>query len=333
MFAPTPIDGDNTPALQAFFAGLGDGETVRFPIGASYQLDGTLLIEAKQGLTVFQNGALFYTDTLGVLNKQGISHRTHLRIKDSVGVEWRDFTLRGPNPEALHLPAYEFERGLVVVGSSDVQILSPVISNVYGDFLSTNTCTDVLFEGGRFAICGRQGVGMSGGERNVEIAWCSFDGMGRSCIDIEPNDPEKTVDGVTIRRNTIQGFKNAWVGAGNGVVKDNIYIGYNTVVGKTLKFRHALTSSVRFKNFTIEYNRSETPFPGLGDEAKNPCFNVGHVDGLQIRGNYQTWMQPAKPVTSCVRLVAVTDAHVGDNQFLGVALKVPTEYDDGGNVY
>ena len=335
-FAPSPIPGDNTQALLDYFASVPDGSVVRFPVGAEYQVDGSLILTGRNNLTVYQNGATFFTDITGPLDNRGLSSRLHVRLNTCTNITWHGLRIRGPNPAAQYDPAYEFERGISLGGSTGVSLIEPVISNVYGDFLSTNRSTDILVGGGTFDTCGRQGVGMSGGETGVEVRDCSFSGMGRSCFDLEPNQPDKIPNGVRFYRNTIANFKNEWLAMANGVQKNDIYAGYNRLVGRTLLATLGLggTSGARVTNLIVEYNTSDSLFPVVGrEEPKNPLFHAKNADGVTVRGNYQAWAQPANASTNCLKVTDSSVVLAGDNSFVGVAQRVPAEYDDGGNIY
>jgi hypothetical protein len=338
---PAPIVGDNTAALLAFFASVPDGSEVRFPYRREYQSDATLLLENKTGLTVYQNEAVFYSDVVGPLNRQGLSDRHHVRLFSCADVIWHQLLVRGPNPESKYIPAYEGERGISIAKSQRIQLIAPEISNVYGDFVSFREVTDALVDSLIGRIAGRQGVAWSGDEVNTEVRHSDLRGIGRSAFDIEPNAPELVNRGTRIYRNRIEDFKNYWLALANNAQKHDLYVGYNEVVGKPIK--PAIggdPAKNRWTNHVYEFNTSATLTPGIQVAADIPIWRYRNLDGLRIRGNVQPFRTTDKfgrslapSTTRAVVLDGCTDAKVGDNVFIDCQTPVPAEFDDGGNVY
>src|SRR5438094_437219 len=71
----TDCSSDATDALNTFFAGLPDNVIVAFGNNACYQLDGTLTLSNKTGITIEGNGATFQRKTQTAADS---THHDHL---------------------------------------------------------------------------------------------------------------------------------------------------------------------------------------------------------------------------------------------------------------
>ena len=59
------LSKDVTAPLNAFLAAVPDGSTVRFPRVTRYRIDGTVVLDGKNNLTIDGNGALFHAFDAG----------------------------------------------------------------------------------------------------------------------------------------------------------------------------------------------------------------------------------------------------------------------------
>lgn len=319
---PDSIDAtgtrDVTDALNAFLAGVPDGATVEMPAGARYRVEGTLLVEGRDGLTIEGHGARLVarTDGAGATQPQtrGLrAHwprlRSHVAIRRSSGVTVRDLIVRGPNRAGSYRPALEGQAGWVVARSSAVTLDGVRSARTFGDGVwITGSSRGVTVRDCRITRAGRQGVAITNASA-VVVEDCELDAVARSAFDLEPV-PAWTVSDVHLRRNRVGDYANlfvAAVGAGSGVT--DVFVEDNTVIGGRGLAIAAGTGRADRQGFTVTGNQSSVRSPGL-DGA---LMRFTRTSGLVVSGNTAAVEEGVLPL----RLDASCGAEITRNRFPG----------------
>jgi hypothetical protein len=293
---PASIDatgGSNvTAALKAFVNSVPDGSTITFKSSAVYRLDTALQFSRHHRLTLDGNGA---TLTAG----GGTSEVNSLIWVGSYGggntdITVRDFNLVGnSSAPGVYQSGREGAHGVIVHGSSRVEVSGITVSGVWGDCFYVGGWADtVSFHDSTCRSNGRNGVTITSG-RNVAIERVAFDKSGYVTLDIEPNLSSEGAANVTFTDNTAGTYTDSFFSAlgaiGSNV--DGVTISRNTITGKPLVVHVYLAT--RRTSIVVSDNTSRVA-------ATGPVMRFAHVDGLTVTGNVQPLNSGAlASVTDC----------------------------------
>ncbi|MGZ8502050.1 MAG: right-handed parallel beta-helix repeat-containing protein [Candidatus Limnocylindrales bacterium] len=280
---PASIDAtgatDVTTPLKAFVNSVPDGSTITFKATGVYRLDTALQFSRHHRLTLDGNGATLKAGG-------GTSEVNSLIWVGSYGgantdITIRDFNLVGnSSAPGVYQGGREGAHGIIVHGSSDVDVSGITVSGVWGDcFYVGGRADTVSFHDSTCKSNGRNGVTITSG-RNVTIQRVAFDKSGYVTLDIEPNLASEGAANVTFVDNTAGTFTDSFFSALGAIGShiDGVTIGRNTVTGKAMVIHVYLTT--RRTNIVVTDNISRVA-------AAGPVMRFAHVDGLTVTGNVQ----------------------------------------------
>lgn len=348
-FVPTSIDrtgsSDVTAALNAYLAGVPDGNTVVFPSKARYRIEGTLSLENRNGLVIEGQGATFFAKTNGlgrVSPRCAWPGASVCRYPNRTRAQWtfindrhilvRNVNVVGsdahPGRSGIYEPSLEAQHGFNIGGSSNITLDHVSARNVWGDFVYVGlalvhppnltaryrTSTDVLVKNSTFHGSSRQGWSVTSGQ-HVTFAYNRMDAVRRSLIDIEANTSSDLIAYITIRNNALGSSRFCTVSnAGAAATEHDIVIVDNhTIASRAMKICIKASRNARRSNYTISGNVGDVSGPGPNE----PMIGIAYVDHVTVKGNVQrfgpSWPwrgSPQAPVTSKCSSLVVTD-----NQF------------------
>lgn len=320
---PSDCSVDVTDQLNEDIAAAPDGSTVSFVAGGCYRIDGTVLVVDKQDLTFEGNGATFKAMT------EGESNRSHWEFDGGGGFTIRDLTVIGANPNGGvdgYVAEFAFQHGFNFGGVDGVTMSGVAVSDVYGDFLrfgknrgdDNRGTSNVEVTGSRFERGGRQGVAFVAAN-DVVIEGNTFDGVGRSVFDIEPNSSGGGAQRLRLADNDLTSWGNVVLPVGGkGEVADIELVG-NRLHGKQLdvlvkdprEAKKGDGGGTRRRNISIIGNVSDAP-------SGQTAVNLTKVDGAVIRDNVQAFL-PEDDVVA-LRVQESCDVTIEDNVFEGAAI-------------
>lgn len=318
---PSNIDAtgarDVTAELNAFFAGLADGTTVRFARDAHYDVEGILFLSGKRSITIEGQGATIEakTDGAGVAvprpsyRGQWPRSRAHVVVEDTSGLTVRDLTVRGPNASGAYRPALEAQAAFVIKASSGVTFDRVALRDTYGDGAYIVGSSSAI----RLRDCtldhnGRQGVAVVAGE-NITVERCAIRNTGRSAVDLEPGFGP--AGNVRVQDNEISDVGNLMLaagGGGNGVT--DVWFQRNRVHGGRGVSVYAGNDRFLRTGIHVLDNVGDGTSAGL-DGA---LMTFVRFDGVEVRGNTQrvgSGVVPVELVHSCHATVKGNDFGAG----------------------
>jgi hypothetical protein len=318
--------------LNAYLANVPDGSVVNFPAGARFRIEGVLLLNYRNNLTIDGNGATVFatTDGSGVPPPAGFGHlwprqRSQFIIMGGSNIVIRDLIVQGANPSAGSDPGafdviLEGQHGFDVHGVNGLTLDNVTVTDTYGDFLylagdysTSSWAKNVVVRNSHFERSGRQGIALVAAE-DVLIETSYIGEVGRTIIDIEPLGPGYGAHRVTFQNNTFGPCRHLLLASG-GIgpnVEDIALIG-NHLVGMGLKVKAITADGSRRSGYRIIGNTSDIL---LGLPV--PALRFHRADGVEVRDNYQL-MQADRQMTG-VYACESTGVVVSGNDFPG-ALK------------
>lgn len=288
VVVPTSIDATGATDVWApfteFLASVPNGSTIKFRPGR-YRMEQTLIIENRDHLNFDGAGATIFATTTGTRG------RSHIEVLNSQNIVFRGLRVTGAHPnggvDGDYVAELEAQHGFELKSAVNVVLDSVTVSDVYGDFVwmgkdeERTWTTNVLVQNSTFARNGRMGIAMTA-VRNVLIQYNSFNDMRRSTFDLEAHDPGFGMEQITIRNNDIGASRLLLVASvGHGSRDDFTFEGNR--VARTLDIQMHSADGEVHRNWKILNNTATA-------RAGNPSLTVmkfDHVDGLEVRGNYQ----------------------------------------------
>jgi hypothetical protein len=302
---PASIDAtgssDAAAALNSFVSGVPDGSTIVFRQGGVYRMDHGLKLTNRRNLVFEGNGA-----TLRVRGSGSLAANSAFALwNGNVGITIRNFTLVGNNPDAGTPDAYhgdaEEQMGVLIWTGTNIELYNLTIRGFYGDcvYIGTNvhrTWSDtVTFRDSSCSLNGRNGVTIIAA-RNVTIERVSFDQIGASIVDMEPDYADNGAQDVVIRNNSVGDYAlnnryTSWLLAAEGATGStmrNVSLVGNTITADNTSGvegrRVGLHVTVRARgpriNFQIRNNTATQTVVG-------PSMQYIGVDGVTVTGNVQ----------------------------------------------
>jgi hypothetical protein len=239
---PADLSRDATAELNRFFAALPDGATVRFPRGARYRVDGTLVLDGKEDITIDGNSVLFRAFDPGEDHAKNENYagwrrtrnRAHIRISDCRNVLVRNVEIHGAHPDAGRAGTYDANReaqhGFDLVGVEGCTLEKVTVHDVYGDCVYMAQVRGVVVRDSMLTRCGRQGVAVATGEdvliENNEIA-----DSRRGIIDVEPYGKEWRTSNIRIIGNKLGGSRLLLLPMGGSGTVGSVFIADNVCTG------------------------------------------------------------------------------------------------------
>jgi hypothetical protein len=306
---PRDCSSDVTAGLQAWINVAPDNSVLPFPAHACYRIDGTLLVENRNGLTFEGHGVVLKAKSRGNRN------RAHFVLMGGSRLVVRDVVVRGASHDAgATRSAYhadlEAQCAFQVSGSVNVLLDHVQAYDVYGDFVyigprKGNTPSRyVRVVNSRFERSGRQGISIIHAE-NVTIRGNRIGQVARSMFDIEPNYAREKARSIRIIGNVTGRAVNFWL-ANKGAAASigDILISGNRMTEPTggLIFVFAPGGAYRGP-FVIEKNQFIAN-DKVSDESSRGAFFFTHAENVTIRDNHVTF-----PSSGDMPAVQLRDSH------------------------
>ena len=278
-----------------------NGSTIVFKAGGTYRVSQGLRLANRHDLVFEGNGATIRTTGAG----DSLRASPFLIDGGSSRITMRDLTLVGNNPDAgtanAYHPSAENQMGIAIYGAQDIDIHDVTIRGFYSDCVyigSTGNSTwadTVHFHDSTCRLSGRNGVTLIAG-RDITIERVSFDQIGASILDIEPDSSTEGAADVMVRDNTIGAYGlndlyTSWLLAAEGATGSDIrrvsIIG-NTISGtarsgyegKALGLHVSVRNRGPRVDFVVRDNTSTRTVAG-------PSMQFIGVDGVTVTGNTQ----------------------------------------------
>lgn len=320
---PADLSRDVTDELNRYFAKLPEGVSVRFPAGAKYRIDGTVLLEDCRNITVDGNGAVFRAFEPGEDHgkKENYSgwkktrNRAHFRIAGGRNIVVRNVEVHGAHPDAGKGGTYDYNReaqhGFDVVGAENCTLEKLTVHDVYGDCVYVTKSRGVIVRDSKLTRCGRQGIAVATGEdvliENNEIA-----DSRRGIIDIEPYGKEWRTGNIRIIGNRLGGSRLLLLPMGGSGTVGMVFVAdnVNTEQNGTPAVMNKGQADQNRGPYVMINNRltiGGSPASGL---------RIRHNDGIFLAGNTLTF--PEKRHMTALELDGSRGAVVA-NRFVGAA--------------
>ena len=280
---PPTIDAtgrvDASAALVSFLSGVPDGSTIVFKSGGVYLMDSALKLTGRHNLVFEGNGATLKSngDTTEASSLFWIG-------RGSSGITIRDFRLVGNSPTpGVYQSGREGAHGILVDGSSNVQIANVTVRGVWGDCFYVGSWADTVWiHDSTCESSGRNGVTVTAG-KNVTVERVAFEKSGYCTFDIEPNVNTEGAANILIVDNTAGTFGQDFAaveGSHTGAPINGIAFNGNTISGGTLRTIIDNGGTSRMRNIVFTNNTSTVA--GVG-----PILIFAHIDDLTVTGNVQ----------------------------------------------
>lgn len=289
---------DSTAFIQAIIDGTPDLSTLTFPAGATIRVDGTLQVVNRSSLTFEGSGCTLETSDPST---SGVERHFWL-VQNSANIKFRNFVMRGANPnagigDAAYDPTREHQHGWAIYGSAGVEIDTCTCTDIYGDFvylasLTTGPGTASSFchvHDCTFRRNGRMGISFLGA--SVVLIQNNTITDVRMCpVDFEPSTAQGEAHYVTVDSNTFGSWRSgfpfmAGTGGTPGVAMSDIAITNNQLIDPTLSPLHIVfgRTDVRRRKVTVTGNTSATTLTSSTTYA----MDFIDVDGVTVVANRQ----------------------------------------------
>jgi hypothetical protein len=232
---------DVTAALNNWIGSQPDNVTLSFAANACYRIDGTILLEHRNGLTLDGNNATFKAGA------DGDSQRRQFWFIGGSDLTVRNLTARGANPYAgtgvaAYSSTHEWQHAFAIEGVQTALLDNVQAYDVYGDFVYLGPIREsgypyewarnITVRNSHFERNGRQGFGITGAqdvliENNYigDVRWDVFD--------LELNEDNDAASRISVVNNTTGAARLLWLAASGAYGSiDHIYVAGNTQVGE-----------------------------------------------------------------------------------------------------
>lgn len=273
---------DVSGPLSDFINGLPAGTVAIFPAGATYQcalkLHGLLNVELNgQGCTL-QAPAGGFTENFSTLYFQSFGG-------SNVNVQVHDFHLIGTSPTpGVFISGHEGQHGILVDGSSNVEIWNIVCEAMFGDFLEVNSgATLIHAHDCTVPNTGRNGLSVIFGNNVTFGPNITLVTMGYMPYDVEPNDASESCFDIFITGDHSASWTNAFFavdGSATGAAIHDIEVANCDSTGFSLLTLVNPSAAGPEQNVSFNDNSSDVPDSG-------PVLTFKNVDGLVVQHNTQ----------------------------------------------
>jgi hypothetical protein len=267
---------------MSFLNTVPDGSTIVFKAGGVYRLNSALkfagrhnLVFEGNGATLKSNGGTTEASSLFWIGSYGGGNS---------GITIRDFTLLGNSTTpGVYQGGKEGAHGILVDGSSNIEIANVTVSGVWGDCFYVGSWADgVWIHDSTCLSSGRSGVTITAG-KNVTVERVSFPKSGYCTFNVEPNVSSEGGTNIVFKNNTAGTFGQDFAaveGSHTGAAINGITFSGNTITGGTLFTVIDNGGTSRMHNIVFTNNTSTVA--GYG-----PVLMFAHIDGLTVTGNVQ----------------------------------------------
>lgn len=276
--------GLNTAQLTSFINSVPDRSTISFPANSTYQLNSTLELTDRVGLTFLGHDATFTTTATDDGN------RAQVRLVGGSGWTIQNLNIVGAAPSRDPANAFvdnlQWQHGVDVRGVNGLTLDRVNVSDVYGDCFYLGRGYDgaatknVNVTGSSCKRNGRQGVAVVDAA-GVTVQSSTFSAISLMTFNVEPNVGD-SVSSVAFKNNSVgTGPRQQLLGVvGHGPV-NGVSLTGNTLTNKPIQVWLDSADDFRIKNVTVTNNTSDTALThGWMVEAVS-------VDTLTVTGNHQ----------------------------------------------
>ncbi len=285
LFGLTPTcSGDDTTALNNFFASVPSNTTVTLPHDGCFNVATTLHIANTTGLTINGNGTAIHQTVAGTGND---ALEPLLFLTQDTNLKISNLTIDGADTGSNGGDDYEGNYGVMLEGDTNVLLTGMTVENIQGDCLLLQSENDIPPSFGAlnlnvtvtqstFHVCGYHGL-------TVEAADHFTFGPGNKVTDSGLDAMDFEVDGA----NTY--FEG---GQPQGVAEDNVTIVNNTWTnwsGDWFASLQGQTPGVQEQHLTFKDNTLNGTGSGFFDvvgtapaDSSSPWLNYG----MTITGNH-----------------------------------------------
>lgn len=222
--APATIPSDCTRPVEgqimAFLASVPNGSMVRFPAGACYGQDGTIVLHDRRDLTIDGNGATFKRITPPHRPGDPNGNNANWRISRGTGVTLENLVIVGnlaPVPRGTPGQGQYTDHGVSIWGAQNISVLRVQVSDVDGEFVAVDP--DVEGAAG-------SDYSKAAPSRNILVDRLTGTGAGRQCVS------STDVDGLTVRNSNLDNCQQTGFDAEidvAGELNRNIHFVDNTI--------------------------------------------------------------------------------------------------------
>jgi len=221
-----------TGPLNSWMASIADGATLRFPVGACYRVDGTLVLTDRRDLVIDGQGASFTASVVPPASPK--ITRQMWSVVGGRNITIRNMSLKGTNPTATFHVEREWFPLIQIAGTQTALVEGVRGSNSWGDFVSIGPDVrrvansdgtpvvypkDVTVRGSTASVIGRHGITCNGCE-NVLVDGNAFSDVAYQILDVEVEATAWHARHVALTNNTIGGRVNLSVLANAGIGHD-----------------------------------------------------------------------------------------------------------------
>jgi hypothetical protein len=328
--ASTNAADDVTVKLNNWLVTVPDGSTIEFTPSACYRLDQTWFIRDRHNLAIRGNGATFKRITPTPPALLYPKSNPHLLVQGGSGLTLQDLRIEGlntvnqgdpwelnPGGFASGYGNHPFESGIILVGTSQIELSNVQIDAVFGDGVTVGgehapTCTrDVTMRAVSIDRNGRQGIGVACAN-GVIIDHVKILHSHSTGIDLEPNGEGANTQNVEISSSYLNARTVAVSSAGTNDISD-VSVHDNTVGGWDPSYPWLCVcgpSSSHRHDWSVWNNKT------LGSSADTSATIFSNVRNVKFTGN--TSNSSGKKPAPSVKLINVTGAiQITDNVLAG----------------
>lgn len=303
---------DVTAALNNWIRSVPDGSVLSFGTNACYRIEGTLLMEDRNNLTLNGNGSTFKATTIGTGDVNTVKNRAAWRFLAGSNITINNMVVRGVYDRTGYNATYEAQHGFYF-GSTQGAVLDSVqIYDVWGDAVTVGydwrygtvigvpSTRNVMIKNSRIDGTGRMALAVTHGE-GVTLQDNYITNVDYHIVDLEPDigvEPGSGSDAdlvkdIHVLRNTIGRVKLHVVSTYGPNTYSNV--GNVTIAGNTME-RHG-------DSCAAPVNIEGTRHKGLADDSTESALDLAPQDrfptGFVIENNrFKTlsrgvWMKKA----------------------------------------
>jgi hypothetical protein len=320
---PANCSSDVTAQFQSYLGTVADGDTIQFPAGACYRLDGTLRVTDRHDLTFVGMGlgATLRQVTLPAATPK-IEH-TMIDTLGGSGLTFQNLTLQSTNNAAAYNVDREWYAGFEIEGTSAVLIDNVHGEDLWGDFVQvdpdTRPATDVMATGVTVQNSSADHVGRHafscGGCDYVTFDRNTISDVGYHAFDLEVEASWWHASNVRFSNNTITGYLHLGVvaNAGVGSYVTNVTITGNNDTAATLRTCQPPVQVVDTEPIKDHWTISNNNFQSLG-----VGFDIAGVDYVTAQNNVlQLRHGGCTNQTAATKVAATSHDILSGNDFQG----------------
>jgi hypothetical protein len=327
---PANCSSDVTAQFQSYLGTVADGDTIQFPAGACYRLDGTLRVTDRHDLTFvgLGSGATLRQVTLPPATPK-IEH-TMINTLGGSGLTFKNLTLQSTNNALAYNVDREWYAGFEIEGTSAVLIDNVHGRDIWGDFVQvdpdTRPATDVMATGVTVQNSSADHVGRHafscGGCDYVTFDRNTISDVGYHAFDLEVEASWWHASNVRFSNNTITGYLSLGVvaNAGVGSFVTNVTITGNNDTAASLQTCQPPVQVVDTEPIKDHWTISNNTFQSLG-----VGFDMAGVDYVTAQSNVVRLNHGGcTDQTTAARVANTSHDTVTGNDFQGADRLVPT---------